>query len=141
MKPYTFLLLVLLALCSCDQQTCDFNIDKHEILMGLDIPATMEPFHCEPLDGKKISFFQIDMDKFKQNNYYRSLDEYIQLSDLERIPEGYTDYLQWVSLFPESLQKLEESAELYVKHSKNENKPWHLLMDKSTARIWAIVGE
>ena len=138
--PILLLTLTLLSLYSCDYTTCDLNIDKHEVLMGVNIPKLTDPYHCEKLAGKKISVFQIDMKLLSEEAvHYKSIDEYLEIHEFQKVPTDNTDYLDWLKLFPEDLQSIPVPAELYAKHSQRKNKPWHLLLEKTSGRMWAII--
>lgn len=127
MNTSKLLLLLALALFlgACKDQ-CSFNIDRYELLTGVDIPKTKKA-DCRCDDYANISYFLIDIDDLKNTSYH----------DLE----GYASKFQFEARKNLSMMGENEgdahfdSNRMLVKENREE--AWQLLLNMENGEMRA----
>jgi hypothetical protein len=66
--PKLLLLFGLALLLSACKDQCSFNIDRYELLTGVDIPKTKKA-DCRCDDQANISYFLLEIDDLKNTSY------------------------------------------------------------------------
>ena len=66
--PKLLLFFGLALLLSACQDQCSFNIDRYELLTGVDIPKTKNT-DCQCDESANISYFIIDIEALKNTSY------------------------------------------------------------------------
>lgn len=120
-----FLLTFTIGLTSCSDE-CSFNIDRFELLTGIDIPKVKNS-DCQCDDQANISYFILDIDELKNTSYL----------DLE----GYAARFQFEA--KKNLVMMEETAadtgfdsnRMLVKENKAEG--WQILLNMENGEMRA----
>lgn len=135
-----FIGCLALSLYACDSDPCRFNIDKHEILTGIDIPKT-QGGACIPheQEGFKISIWQIDTVSLSSNSTYGGLKGYMDYYHFEKLQGKLNE--EKLKLIPENYQSSLSGDDLFYKSGERGNKKWIMILSFSQAVLFGEIIE
>ncbi|MEM8887355.1 MAG: hypothetical protein AAGD28_05170 [Bacteroidota bacterium] len=137
----THLLLILaFAMFACDSDPCQFNIDKHEILTGIDVPKTRGGA-CIPHEelGFKLSVWELDTLHLTENSSYGSLDGY--MDRFKFTPLQGNIHEDKIKLIPEKYQESLLGDDLFYRSGERGTKRWIMIISRKNAILFGEVIE
>lgn len=140
-KIYTYLyslLCISLLLGGCTSDPCSFNIDKHEILTGIDIPKVRNSA-CIPQDelGFKLSIWELDTLALIDKGDYSGLRDYMDHFSFEKLTGEINK--DKISLIPDAYQQSLLGKELYYKDGERNGKKWIMILNAESGILYGEI--
>lgn len=132
-KTYLLLLLTLV-LSACGTDPCRFNIDKHEILTGIDVPKTIGGA-CIPNEdgGFKLSVWELDTLNLQESSVYGSVEGFKDHFRFEKLEGRF--HPEKISLLPEKYQESVREDELFFRSGERGGKRWIMILSINSAML------
>jgi len=123
---------------ACDSDPCSFNIDKHEILTGIDIPKARGGA-CIPQEelGFKLSIWELDTLALADNGDYGSLANYIEHFKFEKL-EGKI-HEDKIELIPDAYKESLLGDKLYYRSGERNGQKWILIINRATGILFGEI--
>ena len=128
MKRILLFSSLLIILNSCGN-TCQFNIDRYEVLCFIDVPKLTDAVCISDKDANiNLSVWEIDTIALSENEHYMGFDKYIYKYKFEKT-NGELDF-PGQSHIPEKYKSCLDSQNLYMKEGVSKDKAWTILLDR-----------
>lgn len=141
-RLFHFISLVLLAgfimtLGACESDPCSFNIDKHEILTGIDIPKSNNGACLPQTDmGFKLSVWELDTLALASGTY-ENLDGYIDHFSFEKLKGEINQ--EKIALVPDVFQASLLGKDLYYREGERNGKKWIMIINRVTGVLFGEI--